>query len=218
MGCRVFFLVVISCGLLACGMRSVHHVTHEEESKLSAQDPAQLARQFAKNLLQENLRERFHIRAETWYLEVQMIFETDGFLDYTSYSNTLYADKSRQNDYTGFLLFAARYESSESAQKSFQALKSSTQIRISELQGMSGILVEQVQIFEKMRKSGGLLAQKGKYVFYLLEHCEDPPTGDEWDDFEKLFLQAITNSDEKIEVINADCGVEKMEILKIKAT
>ena len=177
-------------------------------------DVAQAALAFSKNVLGENFKENFHGYSESNYLDMQMIFETDELVSYSSYSNKLYEDKSAQGNYDGFLLFVATYKDQKAAEFAFQELKANTPIRIAELEGFAGLLVEQVQVFERIRKSGGLLTQKDKYVFHLLENCGEPPVGKDWRAYEKLFLEAITEKNETIEVINADCGKDRFLIQK----
>lgn len=157
------------------------------------------------------------------YWDIQMIFEADDFRSdhfntYTSYSNMQGFDKSVDGNYDGVILFMATYKDKKSAQHAFEKLKSNTKIRIAELEGFAGLLVEQVQVFERIRKSGGLFTQKDKYVFYLLESCETPPLESNWNDYENLFLSSITEKNEEIEIINADCGQDVFLVQKIKAS
>ena len=104
-----------------------------------------------------------------------------------------------------------------SAEHAFQVLKSNIKIQIAELQGMSGLLIEQVQVFERIRESGGMITQKGKYLFCLLKTCGTPLLGTSWDDYQKLFLTFITEKNEVIEIVNTACEKDVFLIQSIQA-
>ena len=220
---RIYILLILSITLFSCGVKKAGQNIGEDKALASNPDAAMSALIFAEKVLQENLRIQQHERKQMGYLEVQMIFETDNFVTdnfvgYTSYSNQLYQDSSKQGNYDGFILFVGTYKNSKRAEYAFQELKTNTQTRISELEGMAGLFVEQVQIFERIRKSGGMITQKGKYVFYLVETCTEPPIGANWSDYENLFLKLMTEKNEEIEVINADCENDTFLIQNMKAS
>ena len=186
-------------------------------------DLAESVLNFSKSVLKEDLSVDVHKRVPTWYWDIQMIFEADDFKSdhfntFTSYSNKEHFDKPIDRNYEGIILFAATYKDIPSAKHAFEVLKTRTQIRMEEINGQAGLRVEQVRIFEKIRDSGGLLTQKGKYVFYLVESCEKPPVGKNWNDYENLFLSFITAKNEEIEVINADCEKDEFIVQKLKAS
>lgn len=208
MSIRNFILILITIILFSYSAKN--------KSLTSNSDIADSALIFAKKVLKENLRIRYHERAIKNYFDVQMIFETDDLISYTSYFDKRYQDKLEEGNYNGFILFVANYKNTKSAKYAFQELKNNTPIRLSELEGMAGLLVEQVQIFERIRKSGGIFTQKDKYVFYLVETCEKPPVGTNWREYENLFLDYITEKNERIEVINADCGKDEFTIQNLK--
>lgn len=188
----------------------------------SNNDLAKSILKFSTSVLKENLIVSVHDRVPTYYWDIQMIFEADDFKSdhfnsYTSYSDKQVFDEPIDENYKGVMLFVATYKDLASALHAFQELKTRTQIRIEELEGQSGLLVEQVRIFERIRSSGGFLTQKDQYVFYLLESCEAPPIGASWDEYEKLFLSYITEKNEEIEIINADCKKDAFLVQKIKA-
>lgn len=215
--------MILSITLFSCVTKKAEKNIRDNKELTSNPDLAMSALNFSKHVLKENLRVHFHERARSSYLDVQMIFETDNFetdnfISYTSYANQLYQDNSEQSNYDGFILFVATYSNSKSAEYAFQELKSNTQIRISELEGFAGLLVEQVQVFERIRKSGGMITQKGEYVFYLVETCGKPPIGTNYNDYENLFLEFITENNEEIEVINADCEKDVFLVQNIKAS
>lgn len=177
---------------------------------------------FSKSVLKENLRVIVHDRVPMYYWDIQMIFEADDFKSdhfnsYTTYTNVQHFDKPVDGNYDGVILFVATYKDVPSAQHAFQELKARTQIRMEELRGQAGLIVEQVRILERIRVSGGLFTQKDKYVYYLMESCEMPPVNASWNDYENLFISFITENNEEIEIINADCKKDEFIVQKLKA-
>ena len=217
-------ILILSITLFSCGVKTIDQKieTDTESMTQSNIDLEKSVMDFSKSVLNEKLRVIVHDRHPHNYWDIQMIFEADDFNSdhfnsYTSYSNVQSFDKPVDGNCDGVLLFATTYKDVETAQHAFQELKSNTKIRITELEGFSGLLVEQVQIFERIRKSGGMFTQKGKYVFYLLESCGVPPVGGSWNDYENLFLSFITKTNEEIEIINADCEKDVFLVQKLKA-
>ena len=215
-------ILIVSLCLFSCGVQKAEQEIRNNKELTFNTDLAKSALNFSKHVLKENLRVIDHQRVPSSYLDIQMIFEADDyksdhFESYTSYSNLMNPDNSAKSDYDGFILFVANYKDVKSAEHAFQQLKSNTKIRITELEGFAGLLVEQVQVFERIRKSGGLFTQKDKYVFYLLKTCEAPPIGSSWSDYENLFLEYIMEKNEEIEVLKADCAKDIFSVQKIKA-
>ena len=139
-------------------------------------------------------------------------------LGYTAYSNGLYQKGTDSNNHEGCILFVATYKNVERAEYAFNHVKSNSEIRLWEIEGMAGLVVEQVHVLEKIRKSGEIFTQKDKYVFYLVENCGEPPVEANWKDYENLFLGSITENNEEIQVINADCGMDRLLVQNIKAS
>ena len=194
-------LLILSITLLSCGVKKAEQKTGKYKESMSKTDLAESALNFSESVLKEDLRVIVHERVLSSYLDIQMLFEADNwksdhFNSYTSYSNMLQPDNSELSNYDGFILFVATYKDVKSAEHAFQELKSNSKIRIAELEGMAGLLVEQVQIFERIRKSGGMFTQKDKYVFYLLKTCGTPPVGSSWSDYQNLFFTFITEKNE----------------------
>ncbi|NNE55688.1 MAG: hypothetical protein HKN32_06685 [Flavobacteriales bacterium] len=203
-------LLVLSITLSACG----------EESAGQKIEPAKevfdSASQFAKLVLGERLSVHYteYKRGE---VGVDGLFESEGMIGYTIFSNELYQKVPSPVDVTGCVLFAAKFENEESAKSAFVQLKSHSAIRASEVEGLVGILPVQVRYLEQMRNVGAFFTQQDNYVFYLPETCENPPVESSWEDFENLFLRFITEKNEEIEVINADCEKDAFLIQKIEA-
>jgi len=217
-------ILILSISLFSCGVKTIEQKVETVTVSISQStiDLEKSVLNFSESVLNEKLRVIVHDRVPSNYWDIQMLFEADDFNSdhfnsYTSYSNVQSFDKPVDWNYDGVLLFATTYKDVQSAKHAFQVLKSMTKVRISELEGFAGLLVEQVQIFERIRKSGGLLTQKGKYVFYLLESCGAPPVGESWNDYENLFLSFITKTNEEIEIINADCEKDVFLVQKLKA-
>lgn len=211
----------MNIALSSCGIKSAEQkIEKEKESmSLSNTDLEKSVLNFSKSILKGNLRVIVHDRVPMYYWDIQMIFEADDFKSdhfntYTTYSNMQRFDKSVDGNYDGVILFVATYKDVQSAQHAFQEIKTRAQIRIEELEGQAGLLVEQVRIFERIRTSGGIFTQKDKYVFYLLESCGMPTVGTSWNDYENLFLSFIT---EENEIINADCEKDEFIVQKLKA-
>ena len=213
-----YILIILSIALLSCVVKKTEQKIIVNKDLISNTDLERSALHFSEKVLKENLRVRFHERLIMNYFEVQMLFETDDLIGYTSYFDKRYQDNLEWGNYEGFILFVATYKNSKSAEYAFNHLKSNSEIRLSELEGMAGLVVEQVQVLERIRMSGGMFTQKGKYIFYLAETCGEPSIGGNWSDYENLFLEFITEDYEEIEVINADCGMDKLIVQKIKAS
>ena len=216
-------VLILNITLSSCGVNNVGQKIEKEKESVSNIDLEKSLLNFATNVLKENLRVIVHERTPSRYWDIQMIFEADNFNSdhfnsYTTYSNGEHFDKSVDGNYDGVILFMATYKDVPSAKHAFQELKIRTQIRKEEIEGQAGLRVEQVRIFERIRTSGGLFTQKDKYVFYLLESCEMPPVGTSWNDYENLFLSFITDKNEEIEIINADCEKDEFIVQKLKAS
>ena len=213
-------IALCSCSVNSAGQKNENA---KESMSLSNTDLEKSVLNFSENVLKENLRVIVHDRTPSRYWDIQMIFEADDFNSdhfnsYTTYSNMQHFDKSIDGNYNGVILFVATYKDVPSAQHAFQEVKTRTQIRMEDLKGQAGLLVEQVRIFERIRISGGLFTQKDKYVFYLLKSCGLPPVGESWNDYENQFLSFITEKNEEIEIIKADCKNDKFIVQKLKAS
>lgn len=218
-------LFVLCVTLSSCGIKSAGQQVEKdkEPNYVPATNLEKSVLKFSKSVLKEKLNVIVHERVSMWYWDIQMIFESDDFRSdffssYITFSDGQRFDKSVDGNYDGVILFMTPYKDVKSAKHAYQELKSYTKIRIAELEGYAGLLVEQVRVLERIRKSGGLFTQKGKYVFYLVESCEKPPVGASWEDYENLFLRFITKKNEEIEITNANCEEDVFLVQKVKAT
>lgn len=175
------------------------------------------ASQFAKLVLGKQLRKHFteYKRGE---VGVDALFESDGMMGYTTFSNELYQKGPSPLDVKGCVLFAANFKNEENAKKAFNQLKSNSAIQASEVIGMVGVLPVQVRFLEQNISSGALITQHDNYVFYLPATCESSLHGSNSKDYENLFLSFIIEQNQEIEIINVDCEMDTFLIKKIKVS
>ena len=215
---RNYILLILIITLFSCKGRKVDQNIGQNKELITTQDSSNSALKFAEKVFGDCLRVHSYERSVSGYQDVQMLFETDELLEYTAFSNELYQKETPSNNYEGCILFVATYKNLKSAEYAFKHLKSNSEIRLSEIEGMAGLVVEQVYVLERIRKSGGMFTQKGKYVFYLVETCGEPPVEANWNDYENLFIESITEKNEEIQVINADCEMDRLIVQNIKAS
>lgn len=216
-------ILILNITLISCRVNNTGQKIENVKESMPDIDLEKSVLNFSSKVLGENLRVIVHDRTPSRYWDIQMIFEADDFNSdhfnsYTTYSNGEYFDKSVDGNYDGVILFMATYKDVPSAQHAFQEIKTRSQIRKEEIEGQAGLRVEQVRIFERIRKSGGLFTQKDNYVYYLLESCEIPPAEKNWNDYENLFLSFITEKNEVIEIINSDCEKDVFLVQEVKAS
>ena len=77
---RLYILLILSISLFSFSVKKASQNIGENKEFVSNPDIALSALNFAKHVLAENLRIRFHERARSGYLDVQIIFETDNFV------------------------------------------------------------------------------------------------------------------------------------------
>ena len=194
-----------SCSLIPCGQ----FVAEESNTDLG-----DAALEFSKAVSAGQLRTHTYDLFVPRYPDVLMLFETDQIVDFQAYSSSDFPETNNLNNLDGFILFVGTYQNVVSARAAFGHLKSIATTRIEELAGFAGLEFEQVQLLEKIRLSGGMIVQKDKYMFYLMESCDDPPAETSWEDYENLFLDYLLDQGEELEVINANCA---MDILMIQS-
>lgn len=181
-------------------------------------DFSKSAKLFAKDILKENIRtHRFELDNLNNPKHLK-IFQSNGLKKIIGYSNKKYPKKSEPNYYEHFILFVATYDNQVNAQKAFNEIKSYSKYKISESKNLTKELSERVNALNIGAKSGGLIVQKGNQIFSLVETCRNTPIGGKWIDYENKFLNYISNSENEIEVLNADCGNNKYKIEKREAS
>lgn len=158
--------------------------------------------EFAREVLGERLRVHSteHKRGD---LGVDALFESEELIGYTTFSNDLYEKVPSPVNLEDCILFAASYKNQESAEGAFNQLQANSVIRASEVEGMVGPTPVQIRFLEKIRSDGhgGMFIQRGRYVFFLTEHGEEPPIAANWKDYENMFLASIAGDRESVEPI-----------------
>lgn len=101
-----------------------------------------------------------------------------------------------------------RYTNILEADNSFQDLRNISEAGLSKRDTLDPLTQERIENIEVQSKAGGLITQRGKWIFSLVETCRNTPIGGNWIDYENLFMSYLkNNSKERIEVLNADCGM-----------
>ena len=68
-------------------------------------------------------------------------------------------------------------------------LRKISQLEKEEFEGLSDEEKKRIRRIEGATKPGGMICQKGRYVFSLVETCRKTPTGGKWEEYENLFLE-----------------------------
>ena len=177
-------------------------------------DFSESAELFAKEILKENIRTHTFDLSNLKETKHLKIFKNDGLEKIIAYSNKNYPKNSKPSYYEHFILFVATYENNEKAKRTFEKIKSYTEHSIIGINKLKQELSERVKSLTIGAKPGGLILQKGKQIFSLVETCRNTPIGGKWLDYENKFINYLVKKGEKIEVLNADCGDNKYEIEK----
>ena len=173
---------------------------------------------FAKEILQEDFRiHKFTIRTEKpKYLR---IFNSKNLDLITAYSNKNYPEKREPNHYEHFTLFVLKYKNNESAKNSFDNIKSDSKYGWIDLKNLNGEIKTRVRTLSIYAKYGGLILHKDNQIYNLVETCQGVPKGvNNWIEYENKFINSITENNEKIEILNADCGNDRFYPEKRKAS
>ena len=205
-GC--YILLILNAFIFSCQSKKVN-----PNNAFSANNGLfNLAYQFAQKVSDESVNIHSYDLFTSNYMDVQMLFETKALQNFSCFSNKISQTDVKPMNYEDCILFVATYDKVKNAKNVFQVLKSTSQIAISEVEGMAGIFVEQVQVFERIRRSGGMITQKGKCIFFLVKRCVEPPITESWRDYENLFVESITEKNEEVEVLFGDCEMEALTV------
>lgn len=210
-------LLFASITLFSYGEKNNDQKIGTNQEEYTDKDVFDSASQFTKSILGERLRIHY-TEYKRGNVGVDALFESDGMIGYTTFSNDLYQKGPSPIDLKDCILFAANFKNRESAEKAFDFLKANSAIQASDVESMVGPTPVQVRFLEQIRNTGGFFAQQGNYVFFLPENCENPLVESSCEDYENLFLSFITEKNEEIEIINADCEKDTFLIQKIKAS
>lgn len=176
------------------------------------------AKLFAQEILKENIRVHSFDLANSENPKHLKIFENYGLDKIEAYSNKNYPKNSNPNYYEHFTLIIASYNGQENAEKTFARIKSDSKYGLSEWNELEKELSERVRSLNIGAKPGGMITQKGKQIFSLVETCGEIPIGGKWIDYENKFIGFLTKIGEEIEVLNANCGMDRYIIEKRKAS
>jgi len=187
------------------------------ESELD-NDYSKSAELFAKEVLNENIRIHEFDLTNSENPKHFGIFQSDGLQKIVAYSNKNYPKNSEPNYYEHFLLFVASYEDQSYSQNTYNRIRKESAYRFSDLQNLSGDLADRVKALTIGAKPGGMIVKKGKWIFSLVETCRETPIAGNWADYESKFLEYIIESGEEIQVLNANCGMDKYMIENRKAS
>lgn len=171
---------------------------------------------FAKAVLKENIRIQVFDTTNLESIAYLDVFNSENLENIIAYSNKNYPKNVEPNHYEHFTLFVASYIDEVAAQKVYnQILKEST-YGFSNLDELSDVLVERVKSLSIVAKAGGIITKKGRYIFSLVETCREAPMGKDWMDYENMFLGYIRESGKHMEILNANCGMDRFLIEKRK--
>ena len=224
---RKNILIIVTLFILSCQGKQESKLNTETSSGAKTEIKAKLktdkdlsesAQLFALAILKENIRIHTFDVSNSDQPAFLKIFQVNGLEKITAYSNKEYPKKTEPNYYEHFTLFVATYESSLSAKNSFNQLKSDSKFGFTDLKELSGEIAERVKVLAIGAKPGGMITQNGKQVFSLVKTCRETPIGGNWIDYENKFIEFITESGEEIEVLNANCGMDRYIIEKRKAS
>ena len=171
---------------------------------------------FAKAVLKENIRvHSFDITnlEKIAYLEV---FNSQGLENIIAYSNKNYPKNTEPNYYEHFTLFVASYKGEIATQNAYNRILKESAYGFSNLNKVDGEVAERVKTLAIVAKAGGMILKKGTSIFSLVETCRKAPVGKDWMAYENMFLEYIRENGEDIEILNANCGMDRFHIEKRK--
>ena len=170
------------------------------------------ANEFSKHVLSDKIRKHDFqdIHEAPRHIE---IFPTNGLERIVAFSNKDYPKSIEPNYYEHFTLFCLEYSNPNEAVTAFQSLRKLTETNFSEIDSLDQLTRKKVRFLHGQSKPGGLIVQKGKWIFSLVETCRNTPLGGSWTEYEDLFISFLKNdSNERIKVLNAHCGKMKYKL------
>ena len=178
------------------------------------------AKLFAKEVLKENIRTHLFDLTKLEEPNHVRIFKSDGLEKIVAYSNKNYPQKSEPNYYEHFTLFVATFDNQKSAEITFERIKSDSKYGLTDdWSKLEAETIERVRSLTIGTKPGGMITQYGKQIFSLVETCREVPLGENWNEYERRFIKYLTRTGhEEFEVLNSNCGMDRYEIEKMKAS
>lgn len=168
-------------------------------------DYSTLGQEFAQEVLKHTFRLDLFDSTQVHRFDILKIFEGPKLENIAAYSNKNYPKNSKPKHYDHFTLLVASYQNAQYAKNSFDEIKTESQYVPLKETTRSKLL----RIYSKY---GGLITQKGRQIFCLVETCRDAPIGKSWIEYENRFLELLICKDEEIEVLNADCGTREYRV------
>ena len=181
----------------------------EKVGILNNDDYSENAEKFARTILREGLRKHsFDLSLKENPVHIN-IFITNSLEKVQAYSNKNYPKNIEPNYYEHFILFVATYKDKESAIKTYDQIKSYSKFGLGEHTNLEKGQSNGVLALNVGAKSGGMIVQKGKQVFSLVETCRDAPLNWTWEKYENTLLEFLDFENDEISVLNSDCGNDR---------
>ncbi len=218
----IIILLLISCnGEKKKEIKSNSEIKTESvtEAKVKLgldKDYSKSTKLFAEEILKQNVRvHTFSPNSnKPYHLK---ILKTEGLKTITAYSNKIYPKNREPSHYEHFVLFAATYNSNETAKSSYDTIKSDSNYGWTDLKNLNGEVKERVRTLSTYAKYGGMIVRKENHIFSLVKTCGETPIGGKWTDYENKFIDYIAE-EESIEVLNADCGKDRYQVERKNAS
>ncbi|WP_431471595.1 hypothetical protein I5168_09430 [Nonlabens sp. SCSIO 43208] len=190
----------------------------KSQSKSNA-DYSLQAELFASSVLKENLRtHKIDITNPNSPTHTD-IFENTGLIKIDAYSNKNYPQKTEPYRYEHFTLFVATYGHEINALKSFALIKMASEREPAEYLLSNKKFAKKVEAVKVGTKPGGMIIQKGKQIFSLVETCRSTPINGTWVDYENKLINYLADEEnEEFQILNSDCGDSFYKIETRKAS
>lgn len=165
------------------------------------------AKIFAEHVLDTNLRIHQFDIADTNKPEHTEIFHNIGLVKINAYSNKNYPEKVKPNRYEHFTLFVATYGDEINALKTFALIKMASKDKPAEYLLANKNFLKKIKAINIGTKPGGMIVQKGKQIFSLVETCRQTPINGTWLDYENKLIKYLADKDgEEFQVLNSNYG------------
>lgn len=157
---------------------------------------------FSEYVLKENLRFHEFTFPGSDSLKHFMFFSKSGLTRITAYSDKRYPIAIKPTNYEHFTVFIFEYSTETKAKYAINKLR---KVSLTLSKTKSENLWDSVDAFTKdfhfSSKSGGLICQKDKYVFSLVETCRETPLRGTWLEYEDIFMSFVLSENETTEIL-----------------
>ena len=175
------------------------------KSKNEKVDFSKTIEPFIEKVLKENQR-RHNFPIDNSEIQHLEIFEKNGLQEILAFSDKRYPKRIEPNYYEHFILFVLKYDNHLSAKNSYEKIKEIFQFESGDYKKLSKEKKKRIRRIEVSTKPGGMICYKANHVFSLVKTCRETPIGGKWEGYENLFLSFITEPEEEILILNANCG------------